>query len=64
MYRIVEVVGVSQASFDDAVKAAIERVAKSGGQADYFEVIEHRGAIAGGKVKEYQATVKIGVKES
>jgi len=62
MYKIVEVVGVSAKSFDDAVKTAVEQASKNG-QVDYFEVIEQRGAVAKGKVKEYQAVVKLGVRK-
>jgi dodecin len=62
MYKIVEVVGISAKSFDDAVKTAVEQTAKSA-QVDYFEVIEQRGAVSKGKVKEYQAVIKLGVRK-
>ena len=29
---------------------------------DWFEVVEERGRIAGGKVQEFQVTIKVGFK--
>jgi dodecin len=44
------------------VKAAVEEASKTVRHMDWFQVIEQRGSIAGGKVKEFQVTIKVGFK--
>lgn len=61
-YKITEVVGTSQVSFAEAVRAAVAEAATSVRHMDWFEVIDQRGRISGGKVEEFQVTVKIGFK--
>ena len=60
IYKKVEVVGVSEASFSDAVNAAIRRASQTIDHISWFEVVEMRGAVGGGEITEYQATVKLG----
>lgn len=62
IYKITEVVGTSQVSFAEAVRAAVAEAALTIRHMDWFEVIEQRGRIVGGKVDEFQVTVKIGFK--
>ncbi len=62
IYKIVEIVGTSPVSFAEAVRTAVEEAAKTIRHMDWFEVIDERGRIADGKVKEFQVTVKIGFK--
>ncbi|MGI5860939.1 MAG: dodecin family protein [Myxococcales bacterium] len=63
-YTMQEVVGISSESFADAVRRAVEKVA-AGFQADsWFEVIEERGHIKGGRVTEYQVRVRVAVPTS
>ena len=61
-YKMIELVGTSPKSFAEAVKAAVEEASKTVRHMDWFEVVDQRGRIAGGKVKEFQVTVKIGFK--
>jgi len=61
-YKITEVVGTSQVSFAEAVRAAVAEAATSVRHMDWFEVVDQRGRIVGGKVEEFQVTVKIGFK--
>jgi flavin-binding protein dodecin len=61
-YKIIELVGTSPQSFAEAVKAAVEEASKTVRHMDWFEVIEQRGRIQDGKVKEFQVCVKVGFK--
>jgi flavin-binding protein dodecin len=60
VYRLTEVVGTSSESVDKAVRAAVERAARTLQGLDWFEVQEVRGRIEDGSISEYQVTVKIG----
>lgn len=59
-YKKIEVVGTSSKSFSDAVANAVQKASSTLHNLDWFEVTEQRGAIADGKVSQYQVTVKIG----
>ena len=59
-YKKIEVVGVSEKSFAEAVKNAVAKANKTLRNLDLFEVVEMRGLIQKGQVKEFQVTVKIG----
>lgn len=61
-YKITEIVGTSPKSFAEATKAAVADAAKTIRHMDWFEVVEERGQIAGGEVREFQVTLKIGFK--
>ena len=61
-YKKTEIVGTSSKSFADAVRSAVEEAAKTLRHMDWFEVVEERGSIADGKVKEFQVTIKVGFK--
>ena len=61
-YKIVELVGTSPISFAEAVKAGVAEASKTLRHMDWFEVVEERGRIADGAVKEFQVTMKIGFK--
>lgn len=60
IYKIIELVGSSDTSTDDAIKNAIARAGDTIRNLDWFEVIETRGAIQNGKVSSYQVTLKVG----
>lgn len=59
-YKVIEVVGSSTKSSDDAVRCAIERAAASLRELRWFEVAELRGDVNEGRITHWQATVKIG----
>ena len=61
-YKLIEIVGTSPTSFAEAVKSAIVEASKTVRHMDWFEVVQERGRIADGQVKEFQVTVKIGFK--
>ncbi|HWB96958.1 MAG TPA: dodecin [Bryobacteraceae bacterium] len=62
IYKIIEVVGTSPTSFADAVKSAVAEAAKTVHGMSWFQVVDERGAIADGTVKEFQVTIKVGFK--
>jgi dodecin len=62
VYKLVELVGTSEVSFAEAAKVAVAEASKSLGQLDWFEVVRETGKIDGGKVKEFQVTLKVGCK--
>lgn len=61
MIKMLEVVGTSPESYADATTKAVEALAAAGEKMHWFEVIEMRGAIKDGKIKEFQVKLKIGV---
>ena len=60
VYRVIQVVGSSQKSSDDAIQQAIARASKNLRDLRWFEVVETRGHIEGGKIHHFQVTLKIG----
>lgn len=60
VYKLVELVGSSTKSSDDAIHNAIETAAKTVRNIDWFEVVETRGHVADGKVAHFQVTLKVG----
>jgi len=60
IYKQIELTGTSPLSIDQAIKNAIERAAKTMHNMRWFEVIETRGHIDGGKVADWQVTIKVG----
>jgi flavin-binding protein dodecin len=60
VYKSVELTGSSKQSPDDAVRNAIERASHTIRNIRWFEVIETRGQVEGGKVAYWQVTLKAG----
>jgi hypothetical protein len=60
VYKIVELVGSSPNSSDEAIRNAIERASETLTHLDWFEVVETRGHIVDGRVAHYQVTLKVG----
>ena len=61
MLRMLEVVGMSAKGFSDAVNNAVEELSKKGEKMHFFEVVEQRGAVRDGKIREYQVKLKVAV---
>ncbi|SEQ87417.1 hypothetical protein SAMN03159444_02667 [Pseudomonas sp. NFACC02] len=59
-YKMLELVGSSTTSTDDAIQNAIAQAAKSVKLMEWFEVLETRGHIQDGKVAHFQVTIKVG----
>ena len=60
VYKILELVGSSEASIEDAIKNAISRAAKTIREMKWFEVVQTRGHIENGAVRHYQVTLRVG----
>jgi len=60
VYKVIEIVGSSTKSTDEAIRNAIAKAGKSLHHLDWFEVVETRGHIVDGKVGHFQVTLKIG----
>ncbi|OBQ56390.1 MULTISPECIES: dodecin [Flavobacteriaceae] len=60
IYKIIEIVGTSNTSSDDAVSNALAKASKSIQNLRWFEVTNTRGNIENGKVGRWQVTLKIG----
>lgn len=59
-YKMIELVGTSKNSYEDAIKSAISDASDSLEGLDWFQVTEFRGAIKDGKPSEFQAIMKVG----
>ena len=59
-YKIIELVGSSAISSDDAIQTAIAKASQTLHHLNWFEVVETRGHIVDGKVAHFQVTLKVG----
>ncbi len=59
-YKMIELVGTSKNSYEDAIKNAISDASDSLQGLEWFQVTEFRGAIKDGKPSEFQAVMKVG----
>lgn len=59
-YKILEVVGVSEDSVQQAVRNAVTRAGSTLSGLGWFEVKEIRGSIKDADVTEFQVTVRMG----
>jgi len=60
VYKIVEIVGSSAESIEDAISRAIVRASGTLREIRWFEVVSTRGHVEGGRVGHYQVTLRIG----
>lgn len=60
VYKILELTGSSPTSSDDAVQRAIAKASETVRSIQWFEVVETRGHVSGGKVAHWQVTLKVG----
>ena len=59
-YKVIDVVGSSGDSVQQAIRNGIGRAAQTVRNLDWFEVTEIRGHIVDGDVGHFQVTMKIG----
>ena len=62
VYKKIEIVGTSPKGIEDAIDNALAECGKTLHHLDWFEVVDTRGHIVGGKVAHYQVTLKIGMR--
>ena len=60
VYRVIEVVGSSETSIEDAIKSAVAKASNTIRHLRWFQVVETRGQIENGEVHYFQVTMKIG----
>jgi dodecin len=60
VYKIIEVVGSSEKSVEDAITTAVDKASKTVRKLRWFEVIQTRGEIDHDKVAFYQVHLKLG----
>ena len=59
-YKILEVVGSSPTSIEEAIGNAVGDASKTIRNIRWFEVVETRGHVEEGRVAHYQVTLKLG----
>jgi dodecin len=60
VYRVIEIVGTSEHSVEDAIKSAVARASSTLRNLRWFEVVRTSGHIVDGEVQHYQVTLKVG----
>ncbi len=60
IYRVIELVGTSEESIEDAITSAVSRANSTLRNLRWFEVVRTSGHIADGAVRHYQVTMKVG----
>ena len=60
IYRVIEIVGTSEESIEDAITSAVARADRTLRNLRWFEVVRTSGHIADGAVQHYQVTLKVG----
>ena len=61
VYRLIEVVGSSTTSIEDAIQSAITKASATIRHIRWFQVVETRGQVENDKIHYYQVTLKIGL---
>ena len=60
IYRVIELVGTSEESMEDAINRAVSRASSTLRNLRWFEIVRQSGHIADGMVQHYQVTLKVG----
>lgn len=60
VYKILELVGSSEKSIEEAVQNAITRASRTVREMKWFEIVQTRGDIEKGSVRHYQVTLRVG----
>jgi dodecin len=60
VYKVIELVGSSPTSVEDAIQNAVGRASKTLKNLRWFEVAQTRGHIEEGRVHHYQVVLKVG----
>jgi len=61
-YKKIELVGISEKNYEEAVQNAVSKASQTLKDLSWFEVVEQRGSIEDGKVREYQVVIKAAFK--
>jgi flavin-binding protein dodecin len=60
VYKKIQLVGTSENSFSEAAANAVGKAAQTIRNIGWFEVLDQRGEVADGQIKQYQVAVAIG----
>lgn len=60
VYKMIEIVGSSRDSVEEAIENALAECSKSVQHLEWFEVTQVRGHIENGRVGHYQVMLKVG----
>ena len=60
VYKVIDIVGSSETSIEDAIAVAVERASQTLKNLRWFEVVQTRGHIEDGRIQHYQVMLKIG----
>jgi flavin-binding protein dodecin len=60
VYKTIELTGSSPKGLEDAIANAIAKASKTVHNLRWFQVIDTRGEVEGGKVAHWQVTMKVG----
>jgi dodecin len=60
VYKVVELVGSSEKSIEDAIEKAVGRASATIKNLRWFEIVQTRGQIEDGKVRHYQVMIRVG----
>lgn len=61
-YKQIELIGISEESYEQAIRNAISKASQSLRGINWYEVMEQRGRVVDGKVTEYQVIIKVAFK--
>ncbi len=57
--KVIEIIGISEVSFDDAVKQAVAKASESIRGISGVEVLKHMASVEDGKITQYRVNVKV-----
>ncbi|HEX5866060.1 MAG TPA: dodecin [Beijerinckiaceae bacterium] len=60
IYKVIELVGSSETSIEDAIQTAVGRASQTLKNLRWFEVVQTRGQLENGKIRHYQVMLKVG----
>jgi len=60
IYRVIELVGTSDKTIEDAVNAALARANKTIRNLRWFEIVRTSGHVEEGRARHFQVTLKVG----
>ncbi len=61
MLKMLEITASSELGYSEAVRGAIEKLTAAGEKIHFFQVLEQRGSVRDGKLREFQAIMKVAV---
>ena len=57
--KVIEIIGISSKSFDDAINQALVKASKSVKGITGIEVTKHMASVEDGKIKQYKVNLKL-----